>query len=323
MRPKSLLALLNSVSNQSLYPNEIIIVDGSIDTNTKEMFSIEFFENLSYYLVDKKDRGLTKQRNYGISKVSDSIDIVCFLDDDIVLTKTYFKNLINTYSKYPDVGGVGGRIIGDVKWRKLKSDERPTYNDFEIDGYIRDLGSRNIIRKKLGLLSSLPPCFMPKFSNGFSVGNLPPNKKVYKAEYFMGGVSSFKKQIVASIKFSNYFEGYGLYEDLEYCLRVSKKYRLFVNTGAELYHYHEESGRPNKYTYGKMVLRNGWYVWRVKYPSPSVKSRFKWNMIAFLLTIIRFSNILTSKNKVAVFTESIGRTVGWCSLLFNKPKIEI
>jgi GT2 family glycosyltransferase len=218
---------------------------------------------------------------------------------------------------------VGGRIIGDVKWRKLKSDERPTYNDFEIDGYIRDLGSRNIIRKKLGLLSSLPPCFMPKFSNGFSVGNLPPNKKVYKAEYFMGGVSSFKKQIVASIKFSNYFEGYGLYEDLEYCLRVSKKYRLFVNTGAELYHYHEESGRPNKYTYGKMVLRNGWYVWRVKYPSPSVKSRFKWNMIAFLLTIIRFSNILTSKNKVAVFTESIGRTVGWCSLLFNKPKIEI
>jgi glycosyltransferase involved in cell wall biosynthesis len=323
MRPKSLLALLNSVSNQSLYPNEIIIVDGSIDTNTKEMFSIEFFENLSYYLVDKKDRGLTKQRNYGISKVSDSIDIVCFLDDDIVLTKTYFKNLINTYSKYPDVGGVGGRIIGDVKWRKLKSDERPNYNDFEIDGYIRDLGSRNIIRKKLGLLSSLPPCFMPKFSNGFSVGNLPPNKKVYKAEYFMGGVSSFKKQIVASIKFSNYFEGYGLYEDLEYCLRVSKKYRLFVNTGAELYHYHEESGRPNKYTYGKMVLRNGWYVWRVKYPSPSVKSRFKWNMIAFLLTIIRFSNILTSKNKVAVFTESIGRTVGWCSLLFNKPKIEI
>ena len=70
-------------------------------------------------------------------------------------------------------------------------------------------------------------------------------------------------------------------------------------------------------------MRNGWYVWRVKYPSPSVKSRFKWNMIAFLLTIIRFSNILTTKNKVAAFTESIGRTVGWCSLLFNKPKIEI
>ena len=323
MRPRSLIRLLDSVKKQIVYPNEIIIVDGSTNDKTKITLDENIYENLVYYMVDDPNRGLTKQRNYGISKVSDSIDIVCFLDDDIVLTKTYFKNLINTYSRYPDAGGVGGYIIDDIKWRKLKSDERPTYNDFQIDGYIRDLGSRNIIRKKLGLLSSIPPCFMRKFSNGVSVGNLPPNKKVYKAEYFMGGVSSFKKHIVDSIKFSNFFEGYGLYEDLEYCLRVSKQSKLFVNTGAELYHYHNSSGRPNKYTYGKMVMRNGWYVWRVKYPSPSVKSRFKWNMIAFLLTIIRFSNILTSKNKVAAFTESIGRTVGWCSLLFNKPKIEI
>ena len=75
-------------------------------------------------MVDDPNRGLTKQRNYGISKVSDSIDIVCFLDDDIVLTKTYFEILIDTYSKYPDAGCVGGYIIGDVKWRKLKFDER-------------------------------------------------------------------------------------------------------------------------------------------------------------------------------------------------------
>jgi hypothetical protein len=46
-------------------------------------------------------------------------------------------------------------------------------------------------------------------------------------------------------------------------------------------------------------------------------------MIALLLTIIRFSNILTTKNKAAAFTESIGRILGWYSLLFNKPKIEI
>jgi glycosyltransferase involved in cell wall biosynthesis len=323
LRPKALLTLLKSVKNQVLCPNEIIIVDGSTNDLTKQELDEYVHKNLKYFKVTPNVRGLTKQRNFGISKVSDSIDIVCFLDDDIVLTKTYFKILIDTYSKYPDAGGVGGYIINDVKWRKLKSDERPTYNDFQIDGYIRDLGSRNIIRKKLGLLSSIPPCFMPKFSNGFSVGNLPPNKKVYKAEYFMGGVSSFKKHIVDSIKFSNYFKGYGLYEDMDYCLRVSKKHKLYVNTGAQLYHYHASSGRPNKYTYGKMVIRNGWYVWRVKYPSPSVKSRFKWNMIALLLTIIRFSNILTTKNKAAAFTESIGRILGWYSLLFNKPKIEI
>ena len=64
------------------------------------------------------------------------------------------------------------------------------------------------------------------------------------------------------------------------------------------------------------------YVWRVKYSNPSIKSRFKWNMIALLLTTIRFSNILTTKNRVEAFTESMGRIIGWWSLIFNKPKIE-
>jgi len=323
LRPKALLTLLKSVKNQVLCPNEIIIVDGSTNDLTKQELDEYVHKNLKYFKVTPNDRGLTKQRNFGIERVSIDSDVVCFLDDDVLLTKEYFKILLSTYLKYPEAAGVGGYIINEVIWEKLTNNKKSIFKDYEIDSYVRNLDSRNILRKKLGLLSDQPPCFMPAFSNGFSVGSLPPNNKVYPAQYFMGGVSSFKKHIVDSIKFSNYFKGYGLYEDMDYCLRVSKKHKLYVNTGAQLYHYHASSGRPNKYTYGKMVIRNGWYVWRVKYPSPSVKSRFKWNMIAFLLTIIRFSNILTTKNKVAAFTESIGRTVGWCSLLFNKPEIEI
>ena len=321
MRPESLLTLLKSVDSQVLYPNEIIIVDGSINNLTKLEINKYSFKNLKYFEVTPNDRGLTKQRNFGISKVSNAIDIVCFLDDDIILTKTYFKNLIETYNEFPEAGGVGGYIINEVSWRKLKPKEKTTFMEYEIDGYVRNLGSRNVIRKKLGLLSNRLPCFMPEYSNGFSVGNLPPNNKIYEAEYFMGGVSSFKKDVVTNIKFSEYFEGYGLYEDLEYCLRVSKNFKLYVNTGATLHHYHEEGGRPNKYLYGKMVVKNGWYVWRIKYPSPSIKSRFKWNMIALLLTTIRFSNIITTNNKIEAFSETIGRTVGWWSLIFNKPKI--
>jgi hypothetical protein len=37
-----------------------------------------------------------------------------------------------------------------------------------------------------------------------------------------------------------------------------------LNTAAQLHHYHDVQGRPNQYQYGKMVVRNGWYVWRVK-----------------------------------------------------------
>jgi GT2 family glycosyltransferase len=319
MRSKALLTLLNSVNEQKLYPNEILIVDGSTNESTKDICLQHEFQNLTYIKVRDEQRGLTKQRNIGIANVSKEMDIVCFLDDDIVLKKNYFKNLIGTYEKYPEAGGVGGYIINEVNWKKLSKNELAGAYEFEIDGYVRNLGLRNILRKKIGLLPNKPPCFMPEYSNGYTVSSLPPSGNVYAAEYFMGGVSSFKVEIVNAIKFSEYFEGYGLYEDMEYCLRVSRNYKLFVNTDASLYHYHEQGGRPNKYIYGKMVVRNGWYVWRTKYSNPSLKARIKWNLILLLLSLLRLSNVVTTNKRKEAFTEFLGRCVGWLSILINKP----
>ena len=123
-------------------------------------------------------------------------------------------------------------------------------------------------------------------------------------------------------RFSTYFEGYGLYEDADFSLRIAKLGALYVNTSAQLSHHHDASGRPNKFKYGKMVVRNGWYVWRVKYPNPSLKAKIKWHTTAILLTKIRLLNVLTTSNKKDAFYESLGRIVGWFSLIFNTPKVE-
>ena len=71
-----------------------------------------------------------------------------------------------------------------------------------------------------------------------------------------------------------------------------------------------------------MVVRNGWYVWRVKNPKPEFIHKFKWHSITILLTIIRFINTFTTNKKQEAFTEAIGRTAGWLSLMWNKPKIK-
>lgn len=320
MRPKPIIDLLTSVKNQTLYPDEIIIVDGSTNTLTKDVIEKSTFENLQYHLVNEHNRGLTKQRNFGIAKATK--EIICFLDDDIILTPNYFKELISTYNIHKNAIGVGGYIIEDVNWRQIISDTSATYQEFEFDNYARPLGSRNVLRKRLGLLSDNQPCIMPEFSNGFSVSFLPPSDKIYEVEHFMGGVSSFKKTLFNKIQFSDYFEGYGLYEDSDFCLRASKLGELYVNTAAKLYHYHDDSGRPNRYNYGKMVTRNGWYIWRLKYPRPSFKARVKWNLIVILLIKLRFLNIFTTKDKKKAFTESLGRLSGWISLLFSKPKVK-
>ena len=320
MRPEPLLRLLQSVQEQTVYPDEIIIIDGSLNRDTEFVLKDKAIQNLQYFLVDDDNRGLTRQRNFGISKAAIDSEIVCFLDDDTVLENDYFEQLIKTYTIFPDALGVGGYIVNEIKWEKVEANYIPNSNEFYFDGWKRKDGSRFVLRKKLALDSNCPPGYSPLYSHGRSVGFLPPSQKIYEVEQLMGGVSSFKKSVFETFSFSTYFEGYGLYEDADFSLRLAKTGKLYVNTRARISHFHESSGRPNQYLYGKMVVRNGWYVWRVKNPKPVFEDKLKWHAITILLTAIRFLNTVTTSNKKEAFTEALGRFVGWCSLIFNKPK---
>ncbi len=320
MRAQPLVTLLKSVDLQTLYPDKILIIDGSTDSKTEEALNKKTFKNLQYFKVDKENRGLTKQRNFGISKVDSSSQIICFLDDDTVLEPTYFKYLIETYNRHPEALAVGGYIINEVQWEI--AEENNNKSNFYFDGWQRNEPSRFKLRSVFGLQPDAKPGILPTFAHGRSVSFLPPSGKIYEVEQLMGGVSSYKNEVFKTLKFSTYFEGYGLYEDADFSIRLAKRGKLYINTNAQLSHYHDGSGRPNKYNYGKMVVRNGWYVWRVKYPNPTLKARFKWHATAFLLTCIRFTNIITTNNRKEALTESLGRFVGWLSLFFNTPKIQ-
>lgn len=320
MRSNPLLKLLQSVKTQTLYPDEIIIVDASLNQDTKEMLEFNAFENLHYFLVAEKDRGLTRQRNYGIERVGNEMEIVCFLDDDTVLEPDYFEQLLNTFEMYPEALGAGGYISNETPWEKMNENEVIKIDEFSYDGWKRKDGSRFVLRKKLGLDSDCPPGFSPLFSHGRSVGFLPPSGKTYEVEQVMGGVAAFRKSVFDTFQFSTYFEGYGLYEDADFCLRVAKTGKLYLNTAAKLSHFHNPSGRPNQYQYGNMVVRNGYYVWRVKNPNPTFKAKFKWHAITVLLMAIRFTNTFTTNKPKEALTEALGRKMGWLSLFFNAPK---
>ena len=322
MRPQPLLQLLQSVQEQTAYPDEILIVDGSTNDETEITLQENKFKNLLYFAVPQQHRGLTKQRNYGIERVGNEMEIVCFLDDDTVLEKEYFEQLLKTYQIHPEAKGVGGYIANETESEFVGYEYQPKIGEYYFDGWKRKDGSRFILRKKLGLDSDCPPGFSLLFSHGRSVGFLPPSDKIYEVELLMGGVSSFRKEVFESLRFSTYFEGYGLYEDADFSLRVAKIGKLFLNTAAKLNHYHIASGRPNQYLYGKMVVRNGWYVWRVKNPKPLFNAKLKWHSITILLTVIRFSNIFTTNKRKEAFTEAMGRMIGWWSLWFNKPMIK-
>ncbi|WMI65808.1 glycosyltransferase family 2 protein [Aestuariibaculum sp. YM273] len=320
MRPQALQNVLHSVKQQTVYPDAILIVDGSIDEETRKAINNHDFKNVTYYKVSESFRGLTRQRNFGISQLPEETDVVCFLDDDVILDPEYFKQLLSTHEAFPEALAVGGYITNEVKWQH--SDGKKNPEKFYFDGWMRNEPSRFKMRRKFGLLPDVNPGFMPSFSHGRSVSFLPPSGKIYQVEQIMGGVSSYKAEVFKACKFSTYFEGYGLYEDADFSLRLAKKGKLYINTKAQLEHYHDGSGRPNRFKYGKMVLRNGWYVWRVKYSHPDFKSRWKWHATALLLTVIRLTNVLTTKKRQEALTESLGRITSWLSLFLSPPKVK-
>lgn len=320
MRPDSLALLLLSIQNQYVYPDEILIIDGSLNNETKNFIRTNSFKNLKYFLVSDENRGLTKQRNFGISKVDVSSEIVCFIDDDTILEPDYFLEIVKTFQANKDICGVGGLAINEYRWNLQKKGVSYNKNRFYLfEEYYYEEGLRNVVRNYLSLASHLGPGRMPGYSHGRTCG-FPMTGKTYEVDLLIGMSMAFRKSIFGQIKFSRFFEGYGLYEDADFSIRALNYGKNVINTKVQLSHFHAESGRPNKYKYGKMVVRNGWYVWRVKNPKPNFEDRFKWNVITILLTLIRFSNIFTERGKKAAFTEALGRTIGWWSLLFNKPK---
>ena len=317
-RAEALSRLLASVAVQSLYPDEILIVDGSRDLETQQSISSQTIKNLKYFKVEEKERGLTRQRNFGIEKLNPKSEIVCFLDDDVVLEHDYFKAVLEAFDSDPDIVGVGGVATNENLW-KPSNRNYSTDKVYVFEGFERNESQRYYLRNKLALQSQELPGIMPDFSHGRTYG-YPLTGKNYEVDLLIGMSMNFRSKVIEAEKFSLYFDGYGLYEDADYCLRALKYGKNVICTAARLEHLHDPSGRPDLYKYGKMVIRNGWYVWRVKYPNPNIKARIKWNATALLLTLIRLSNVLTTSNKMGALRETIGRTVGWWSLLFNKPK---
>ncbi len=159
MRTEALSCLLQSVTEQTLYPSEILIIDGSTNNETQDFINKTTFKNLKYFKVEDENRGLTKQRNYGIARVSETSEIVCFLDDDVVLKPDYFENLISTYNIKPEALGIGGYIVNEIDWEL--SNKKNDKSKFYFDGWMRNEPSRFKIRRKFGLEPDVPPGFLP------------------------------------------------------------------------------------------------------------------------------------------------------------------
>ncbi|MGM0934478.1 MAG: glycosyltransferase family 2 protein [Bacteroidota bacterium] len=94
----SVLGTLNSISNQTYLPKEIIIVnDGSTDGSEK---LIKELNNPLIRLFNQTNEGVSAARNFGIEKAKG--EWIAFLDADDEWKPTYLENINFLYKNYPN-----------------------------------------------------------------------------------------------------------------------------------------------------------------------------------------------------------------------------
>jgi len=234
-RAQDLKECIDSIIGQSHSPAEIVVVDSSDNDSTRLLIK-EFKkqEKIPIQYIHTKP-GLTKQRNIGIKK-SRGI-IVAFLDDDVILEKLYFKEVIKCFNMSDDISGVGGYI----------TNTNPD-NIFE-----------RCFRKIFMLTGGGKKGFMKR--SGFACFNdANEMDRVATTQILSGCNCCYRKSIFNDYAFDEMFEGYGLMEDVEFSHRVSMRNKLVCTSQAKLVHKRSPSERINLRKYFEMTVFNHFYI---------------------------------------------------------------
>jgi len=107
--PKCLASCNHQLLSKAKY--EVIVVDNNSTDRTKE-FCDDFKKqnpDLNFVYVNESSQGHTWARNKGIESSKGSI--LSFLDDDAFPSPNYAEAIVEFFSQYPDITGIGGKII--------------------------------------------------------------------------------------------------------------------------------------------------------------------------------------------------------------------
>lgn len=120
----TILKCLEALENQTLKPNEVILVDdGSGDSTISLVLNFKKTSKIKFKILRQNHLGPGTARNLG-AKIAKGT-ILAFLDSDCVPDKNWLKNILAILSN-PNIGAVGGGYSGGIDktfWQRFSNEE--------------------------------------------------------------------------------------------------------------------------------------------------------------------------------------------------------
>ena len=197
---------------QSRPPDELILVDQSDSDVSRggiqDMVKAACYVIRLIYIYDPSVRGLVDAKRVGA--LNSSGDIVCFLEDDVILESDYIGQMERVFADYPTMMGCCGVITnlpelppGYVWFFRLF--HRGIFHDARVGVH--------------GYLSGRDGTMIP-------------------SRFLSGGTSAFRKCVFEKVHF-DLENGFFMLEDIDFSMRASKGFGncFYINPSARLTHY--------------------------------------------------------------------------------------
>ncbi len=228
-RPADLQQCLNSLRQQTVQPNRIVIIDGGI---TVESMVKQF--GCDYYASSP---GITRQRNKARTVIPSDTDIVIYCDDDTVWTNNVLERVISNFQN-EQVVGVTGNFINESPYGLLKKIIGTVTGTYTTKPYGVTKGIFNIIN---------------------------PVMNVQTVQWLPGAFMCYRWAKVKTIPFDEWFTDYGLGEDFDFSYRVARVGKLVADPAIQVEHHHSSLNRDWE-KFGFMRINNRAYLRRKFWP---------------------------------------------------------
>jgi GT2 family glycosyltransferase len=293
-RKSEVIRLLKHIDSLDYRPGHIFLVDSSEEELSRAiMRECSGIKSMNVHFVDSLP-GAPHQKNVGIqamleleSKFGFRFDFVSFMDDDIIPSRHYFREVVCLFQESPGIFCLGGFDTGLEKPRFPRAKE------------LIGIGSR-------GINVLLP--------NGLAIAGTP-SSRVVLCDWVPGGMQNYRREVVDQNRFDGTIRIHG--DEVEFQLRLESLGWGSVACSNALAVFHGSSLLGKAAERESTKFLDG-FRWRLALTYPN---RFKRTLVLFSTALLAIGEIglhVTGKSNGA-FDRLMGHLDFFWALIMRLP----
>jgi glycosyltransferase involved in cell wall biosynthesis len=240
-RSATFVRTLHSLTQQSVQPIEMIVIDGSTDDSTETLCKSAIpglVTRIRYYRATEV--GAATQRHQAIAHATQNV--IWLMDDDILLEPECLARLWTALQSDATIGGVSAMI---------------TNQRYSSPGWV----SRSLFRFLHGHseVSYAGKCIGPALN--LLPEDHPDLPEIVPVEWLNTTCTLYRREALPNPLFPECFTGYSLMEDVTLSLTVGKRWKLTNARTARIFHDSQPGDHKNNHkVLSKMHFVNRHYV---------------------------------------------------------------